>query len=45
MIVLTPYLGGMLAIATGMVSNEVVYAAMLLVWFKQRVINRVKQKL
>ncbi len=45
MVVLTPYLGGMLAIATGMVSNEVVYAAMLLVWFKQRVINRVKQKL
>jgi O-antigen/teichoic acid export membrane protein len=45
MVVLTPYLGGMLAIATGMVSNEVVYAALLLGWFKLRIINRVNQKL
>lgn len=45
MVALTPYLGGMLAIATGMASNEVVYAILLLSWFKIRVINPANQKL
>jgi O-antigen/teichoic acid export membrane protein len=45
MVVLTPYVGGMLAIATGMVSNEIVYATLLLGWFKRRVINPANQKL
>jgi hypothetical protein len=37
MLLLTPYVGGMLAIATGMVANEIVYAVLLLSWFKLRV--------
>jgi hypothetical protein len=37
MFALTPYVGGMLAIATGMVANEIVYAILLLSWFKLRV--------
>jgi O-antigen/teichoic acid export membrane protein len=45
MVVLTPYLGGMLAIATGMVSNEVVYAVLLLSWFRLRFINLRSQKI
>jgi O-antigen/teichoic acid export membrane protein len=40
MVLLTPYLGGMLAIATGMVSNEIVYGVLLLSWFKLRVAHR-----
>ena len=36
MVLLTPYLGGMLAIATGMVSNEIVYGVLLLSWFNFR---------
>ena len=40
MVLLTPYLGGMLAIATGMVSNEIVYGVLLLSWFKLRVVHR-----
>ncbi|MGD0717053.1 MAG: hypothetical protein ABR979_03170 [Halobacteriota archaeon] len=34
MVTLTPILGGMLAIATGMVSNEITYSAVLLSWFQ-----------
>ena len=37
MVVLTPFLGGMLAIATAMVSSEIVYGVLLLSWFKLRV--------
>jgi len=37
MFALTPYIGGMLAIATGMVANEIVYTILLLSWFKLRV--------
>jgi O-antigen/teichoic acid export membrane protein len=40
MVLLTPYLGGMLAIATGMVSNEIVYGVLLLSWFKLHVAHR-----
>jgi hypothetical protein len=40
MVLLTPYLGGMLAIATGMVSNEIVYGVLLLSWFKLRAAHR-----
>jgi O-antigen/teichoic acid export membrane protein len=40
MVLLTPYLGGMLAIATGMVANEIVYGVLLLSWFKLRVAHR-----
>jgi O-antigen/teichoic acid export membrane protein len=40
MVLLTPYLGGMLAIATGMVSNEIVYGVLLLSWFKLRIAHR-----
>jgi O-antigen/teichoic acid export membrane protein len=45
MLVLTPYVGGMLAIATGMVANEIVYAVLLLSWFKLRVADIGNQKL
>jgi O-antigen/teichoic acid export membrane protein len=44
MVVLTPYLGGMLAIATGMVSNEIVYGALLLSWFKLHVVENREPK-
>jgi O-antigen/teichoic acid export membrane protein len=37
MVVLTPFWGPMLAIATGMVANEIVYGVLLLSWFKLRV--------
>ena len=37
MVALTPFLGPMLAIATGMVSNEILYGVLLLSWFKLRV--------
>jgi hypothetical protein len=45
MLVLTPYVGGMLAIATGMVANEIVYGVLLLSWFKRRVADIGNQKL
>ena len=37
MVVLTPFWGPMLAIAAGMVANEIVYGVLLLSWFKLRV--------
>jgi hypothetical protein len=45
MFILTPYFGGMLAIATGMVANEIVYSVLLLSWFKLRVADTGNQKL
>jgi O-antigen/teichoic acid export membrane protein len=45
MVVLTPFWGPMLAIATGMVSNEIVYGVLLLSWFRLRVTNERDQKL
>jgi O-antigen/teichoic acid export membrane protein len=39
MFALTPYVGGMLAIAAGMVANEIIYAILLLSWFKFNVTN------
>jgi hypothetical protein len=39
MVAITPFLGGVLAIATGIVSSEVVYGTMLLSWFKLRITN------
>jgi hypothetical protein len=44
MVTLTPILGGMLAIATGMVSNEITYSAVLLSWFKLRVTGKRRPK-
>jgi O-antigen/teichoic acid export membrane protein len=44
MVTLTPILGGMLAIASGMVSNEVVYGALLLIWFGLRVTGKRQPK-
>jgi hypothetical protein len=35
----------MLAIATGMVANEIVYSVLLLSWFKLRVADTGNQKL
>jgi O-antigen/teichoic acid export membrane protein len=45
MLVLTPYVGPMLAIAAGMVANEIVYCVLLLSWFKLRVADIGNQKL
>ena len=45
MVVLTPFWGPMLAIASGMVSNEIVYGVLLLSWFRLRVTNERDQKL
>lgn len=44
MFLLTPLAGGMLAIASGMVSNEVVYSVVLILWFKSNVIDKYKAK-
>jgi hypothetical protein len=44
MVSLTPILGGMLAIATGMVSNEITYSVVLLSWFKLRVTGKRRPK-
>ncbi len=44
MFLLTPLVGGMLAIASGMVSNEVVYSVVLILWFKSNVIDKFKAK-
>jgi O-antigen/teichoic acid export membrane protein len=44
MVVLTPFLGGMLAIATAMVSSEIVYGVLLLSWFKLRVTRKREPK-
>ena len=44
MVTLTPIIGGMLAIATGMVSNEITYGALLLSWFKLRVTGKRRPK-
>ncbi len=44
MFLLTPLVGGMLAIASGMVSNEVIYSVVLILWFKSNVIDKLKAK-
>jgi O-antigen/teichoic acid export membrane protein len=44
MFLLTPLIGGMLAIASGMISNEVVYSVVLILWFKSNVIDKFKAK-
>ncbi|MGB8311727.1 MAG: oligosaccharide flippase family protein [Halobacteriota archaeon] len=44
MLLLTPLIGGMMAIASGMISNEIVYSVVLLLWFKSHVMNKFKTK-
>jgi O-antigen/teichoic acid export membrane protein len=44
MVISTPSLGGMLAIATGMVSGEIVYGVVLLSWFRLDVVGKREPK-
>ncbi|HYA32508.1 MAG TPA: oligosaccharide flippase family protein [Candidatus Bathyarchaeia archaeon] len=44
MVALTPILGGMLAIASGMIANEIIYSAVLLSWFRLRVTRKRRPK-
>jgi len=44
MVIATPSLGGMMAIATGMVSGEIVYGVVLLSWFRLNVVGKHEPK-